>query len=318
MERLLVSRHLPTLSFLDTTGQAQVLSYLSLLQARNYAQGTLDAVVTIIKRFSRHLPAPRQAMLNKNLAQTTVQDIDGFIHAASSQGLSPATINTALSVLKAFFDFLHEDGQMAIQPVVRRRHRLVAPSTLPKPMPEADLIRFFQVIDAVRDRLIFLLMLRCGLRVSEVGHVTWADVDFHARTIRINNSKGHVDRVVYVAPDVEPPLKLWYARRSTPPYVFPGRGKGSTPLSRKQIFWLMKKYLRWAELPRQYSPHCLRHTFATHLLNAGVSLEVLKELMGHRSIHMTLRYTQLYDATKRHQYDQAMERIERRQAHLGR
>jgi integrase/recombinase XerD len=80
----------------------------------------------------------------------------------------------------------------------------------------------------------------------------------------------------------------------------------------------MKKYLQQAALPRQYSPHCLRHTFATQLLNAGVSLEVLKELMGHRSIHITLRYTQLYDATKRHQYDQAMERIERRQAGLGR
>jgi integrase/recombinase XerC len=89
-------------------------------------------------------------------------------------------------------------------------------------------------------------------------------------------------------------------------------------LGRKQIFWLMKKYLRWAELPQQYSPHCLRHTFATHLLNAGVSLEVLKELMGHHSIQITLRYTQLYESTKRHQYDQAMEQITRCQARLGR
>jgi integrase/recombinase XerD len=89
-------------------------------------------------------------------------------------------------------------------------------------------------------------------------------------------------------------------------------------LSRKQIFWLMKKYLGWAELPRHYSPHGLRHTFATQLLNAGVSLEVLKELMGHRSIQITLRDTKLYDATKRHQYDQAMAQIARRQAHLGR
>jgi integrase len=108
-------------------------------------------------------------------------------------------------------------------------------------MPAADLIRFFKVIDTVRDRLIFLLMLRCGLRVSEVSHLIWEDIDVHARTIRITNSKGQVDRVVYVAPDVEPPFRLWHARRSTPQYVFPGRGKKSTPLSRKQIFWLMKK-----------------------------------------------------------------------------
>ena len=71
-------------------------------------------------------------------------------------------------------------------------------------------------------------------------------------------------------------------------------------------------------MPERYSPPCLRHTFATQLLYAGVSLEVFKESMGHRSIHITLRYTQLYDATKRHQYDQALERIEKRQAGLGR
>jgi site-specific recombinase XerD len=58
---------------------------------------------------------------------------------------------------------------------------------------------------------------------------------------------------------------------------------------------LMDQYLGAASLPRHYSPHCLRHTFATQLLNAGVPLEVLKELMGHHSIHITLRYTQLYD-----------------------
>ena len=62
----------------------------------------------------------------------------------------------------------------------------------------------------------------------------------------------------------------------------------------------------------------MRHTFATQLLNAGVSLEVLKELMGHRSIQMTLRYTKLYETTKRQQYDQAMQRIEARQLGLGR
>jgi site-specific recombinase XerD len=85
-------------------------------------------------------------------------------------------------------------------------------------------------------------------------------------------------------------------------------------LSRSHINVLMDQYLGAAGLTRPYSPHCLRHTFATQLLNAGVPLEVLKELMGHHSIQITLRYTQLYDATKRHQYEQAMTKIAQRQA----
>jgi site-specific recombinase XerD len=229
MDSLLYSRYLPRLSFLHATSQAQVLRYLSLLQARHYAQGTVDSVVTIMKKFCLSLPEPRQAMIRGNLARATVQDVDRFIKAASAQGRAPATINTALSMLKAFFDFLHEEGQMSLPPILRHRHRLAAPATLPKPIPDADLIRLFTVIDAVRDRLIFLLMLRCGLRVSEVSHVTWEDIAVHAKTIRIHNSKGQVDRVVYVAPDVEQSLKRWRARRSTPRYVFPGRGKGETP-----------------------------------------------------------------------------------------
>jgi site-specific recombinase XerD len=85
------------------------------------------------------------------------------------------------------------------------------------------------------------------------------------------------------------------------------------PLSARQIRNRMTRYLKLAGIQKAYSPHSLRHTFATQLLNAGASLEVVKELMGHRSLDMTLRYTQLYDRTKRAQYDQAMAQVEHHQ-----
>ena len=89
--------------------------------------------------------------------------------------------------------------------------------------------------------------------------------------------------------------------------------KGGLPLTVRQIQHRMTHYLKLAGITKAYSPHSLRHTFATQLLNAGASLEVVKELMGHRSIQATLRYTQLYDRTKRAQYDQAMAHVEQRQ-----
>lgn len=152
------------------------------------------------------------------------------------------------------------------------------------------------------------------MRVSEVCALTWEVIDFNDGTARINNGKGHVDRIAYFSPDVEQALKTWWAHQQTGTSLFPSRSRKGCPLTRYQINFLMGEYLKAANIAKHYSPHCLRHTFATQLLNAGVPLEVLKELMGHHSIHVTLRYTQLYDTTKRQQYDRAMARIEQRQA----
>jgi site-specific recombinase XerD len=159
-------------------------------------------------------------------------------------------------------------------------------------------------------------MLRCGLRVSEVSSLPWSAIDFAQGTLRIDNSKGHVDRVVDLSPDVAKALRQWLGLQvAQARYVFPSRitRKGGAPLSVRQMRNRMTYYLKLAGIMKAYSPHSLRHTFATQLLNAGASLEVVKELMGHRSIQATLRYTQLYDRTKRAQYDQAMAHVEQRQ-----
>jgi len=318
MDCPLSSRFQSSLSFLTSNSQQQVLRYLSLLEARNYAKSTLKAIVSTIKKLISHLPDSRIAALADDLAQTTSQDITDFIAVALKAGLQPNTINTKLSILGEFFEFLREEGSMTHQPILRRRHRLSTPISLPRPMNETDLAAFFKVIDSVRDRLIFLLMLRCGLRVSEVCALTWEAIDLSAGTARINNGKGQVDRIVYLSPDVEQALKTWRAHQETGEYLFPSCIRKGSPLRRSMINVLMDGYLKTANITKHYSPHCLRHTFATLLLNAGVQLEVLKDLMGHRSIQMTLRYAQLYEATKRQQYDQAMTKIEKRQAIGGR
>jgi integrase/recombinase XerD len=196
------------------------------------------------------------------------------------------------------------------------RHHILVPQELPRPMADDEVVAFFRVIDAVRDRTMFFLMLRCGLRVSEVSHLAWAALDFAQGTVRIDHSKGQVDRVVYLAPDVAKALRQWQRLQGTPPrYVFPSRvtRKGGRPLSARHIQHCMTRYLKLAGITKAYSPHALRQTFATQLLNAGASLEVVKALMGHRSLDVTLRYPQLYDRTKRAQYDQAMSQVEKHQ-----
>ncbi len=316
MESAVAAQYQSALVSFRVPNQHRILQYLALLAARHYTAATLAAVVSTLNALRRQGTEERQRALTEDLTQTTSQDIVAFITAAHASGLAPSTINTKLGLLTAFFEHLHDEGQMTQQPV-RRRHRLLTPTVLPKPMPDADLAAFFQVIDAVRDRLIFLFMLRCGLRVSEVCALTWDAIDRAAGTVRINRGKGQVDRVVYLSPDVEP-LAVWRAHHTTGLYLFPSPKRQRAHLFRSHINGLMNQYLAAAGLRRHYSPHCLRHTFATHLLNAGASLEVLKELMGHHSIQLTLRYTQLYDTTKKHQYEQAMAQITQRQALNGR
>lgn len=314
MDQTLRPCFLPYLQSLEPSGREQVITYLRALEARAYSPDTLRAYAATLKIFVSKLPDERRALLSRDLALAEPRDIDSFIEAERVRGLSPSTVNGRVSQLREFFHCLIEEGAMARHPVSRRRHRLAVPETLPRPMPDADLMRFFRAVDSVRDRLIFLLMLRCGLRVSEACALEWDDLDLPSLSVRVNGGKGDVDRIAYLAPDVEQTLRSWQAHRTSSPYLFPSRKVAATHIGRRNVYIMMRKYLADAGLGGRYSPHCLRHTFATHLLNAGVTLEVLKELMGHCSIRMTLRYTQLYDETKRRQYDQAMGRITRQAA----
>jgi site-specific recombinase XerD len=302
--------------FLSPQNQAWVASYLAHLRTRHYAVATQDHALRALKCFAVLMPAGRQATLYQDLTQTTPADIDAWIAAAFQQGLAPGTIVTSRHGLQGFFGFLGNHGVLAQSPMQLPRHQILVPTRLPRPMAEAEVVAFFRVIDALEDRTMFLLMLRCGLRVSEVSGVRWSAIDLGQGTLRVDNSTGQVDRVVYLAPDVATALRQWQRlQTATASYVFPSRmaRKGGLPLGARHIRNRMTRYLKLAAITKAYSPHSLRQTFATQLLNAGASLEVVKELMGHRSLQMTLRYTQLYDRTKRAQYDHAMAQVAQRQ-----
>jgi site-specific recombinase XerD len=307
---------LSQLPFLSPHNQGVIADYLAYLRARHYGRAMQEGTLRALKSFAVLLPEARQATLSHDLTQTTATDVDAWIEAAFRHPLAPSTVATRLRVLQGFFAFLHDQGAIAQSPIRLPRHHILVPQDLPRPMAEDEVVAFFRVIDAVRDRTMFLLMLRCGLRVSEVSSLAWSALDFAQGTVRIDHSKGQVDRVVYLAPDVTKALRQWQRLQGAAPrYVFPSRvtRKGGLPLSARQIQNCMTRYLKLAGISKPYSPHSLRHTFATQLLNAGASLEVVKELMGHRSLDVTLRYTQLYDRTKRAQYDQAMSQVAKRQ-----
>jgi site-specific recombinase XerD len=197
MNALQNSPDLRRLQFLGQPSREVVAHDLTMLKARHDAPKTIQATIGMLKAFCVRLPLAHQPWIFWDITQTTADDIDTWLDVAHHHGLAPSTINNILNALHRFFAFLQEQGQLAHQPVNRRRHQVLVPQTLPKPMAEADLIHFFQVIDALHDRTMFLLMLRCGLRIGEVSTLRWSAIDGEARSIRIDNGKGLVDRVVY-------------------------------------------------------------------------------------------------------------------------
>jgi site-specific recombinase XerD len=270
MHRLQSFPSLKRLAFLRPQSQDRVAAYLTHLQARQYAATTVTSTLDALKSFCVLLPATRQPCLYQDLTATRAADVEAWLLAAHRKGLAPSTINHLLSVMPRFVGFLHERGLVAQQPIHWRRHQVIVPQSLPKPMHEDDLIQLFRVIDRLRDRTMFLLMVRCGLRVGEVSARTWPRINFNAESMRIDNSKGQVDRVVYCSLDADKALHQWrHTQLFEATSVFPSPLQPGTPLSVRAIQPLMAKYLHAAGITKPYAPHALRHTFATHRLNAG-------------------------------------------------
>jgi site-specific recombinase XerD len=204
---------LQRLAMFSPVNHGLIADYLAHLRARHYAPSVQEGTIRALKSFAVLIPEARQARLYQDLTQTTPADMDAWIEASFRQKLAPGTIATRLRVVQGFFSFLRDQGAIVQSPIRHPRHHILVPQDLPRPMGEDEVVTFFRVIDALRDRTMFLLMLRCGLRVGEVSGLPWAAIDFTQGTLRIDNSKGHVDRVVYLSSDVAQALRQWQRLR---------------------------------------------------------------------------------------------------------
>jgi integrase len=234
--------------------QQHLLPYLTQLAAQRYAPATLQAIPRTLTGFLHALPPERHAIVAADLTQTTSHDITVFITVGQTAGLAPSTLNTKLSILAKVFAHLCDEGLMLRQPVRWRRHHLIVPPGLPKAIPDADLVTCFQGIDSLRERLLFLLMLRCGLRVSEACALTWEAVDLQAGTVRINRGKGQVDRLVYFLADVVQAFQRWQRHHAPGVYVFPIPQRRRPHLFRSMVNRLMDQYLAAASLRTHFRP----------------------------------------------------------------
>ncbi len=165
---------------------------------------------------------------------------------------------------------------------------------LPRYLTQADVAAFFGMIERPRDRTLFALVYLYGLRVSEVGLLRRGDVDLARHRIVVKRVKGGLWAERPLFGSAEALLRAYLpgaSAESTVP-LFPGR---TGPLHKRQIQTLFARYRDRARLPPTHGAHSLRHSIATHLLDAGVSLEFVQDHLGHRSIRSTSIYAQITD-----------------------
>ncbi|MEJ2731821.1 MAG: tyrosine-type recombinase/integrase [Deltaproteobacteria bacterium] len=237
------------------------------------------------------------------------EDIEAFIEALQDRRLTPNTVRTRLCAVYAFIRFLSEKKTVSYE-LLERRIKLKLPDRLPRAIDPGDLRRLLSVIDKVRDRALILLLLRTGMRIGELLNTKVRDVDLNNHRILIYEAeKTSVGRVVYYSEDAKEALMSWLRVRNTfKENLF--YGQGDSPLSYEAARSMFNKYLEKAGLLYSgYTLHCLRHTFATDLLNARMPLECLRVLLGHTSLEVTRIYARLTDKTREQEYFMAMERI---------
>ena len=232
------------------------------------------------------------------LEEITRSDLEGWIEHEQDRGLKALTVKVRLRVIKAFFHYLIE--REVIRPdVVSRRMRIKVPDPLPRAMDPMDVMRLVSVIEDVRGRAMILTLLRTGMRVGELLNTLAEDVNFKEKRIEIYEAnKNRVGRVVYLSDDALGALKAWFQERQVhKPYVFYSKSRPNITYGAVRSIFM--KYLERAGLAdKGYTLHCLRHTCASELLNAGMGLECVQQLLGHSCIEITRRYARLTDKTR--------------------
>ena len=238
------------------------------------------------------------------------KDIVAYVEHEQDRGLKISSVKNNLVIVYAFLKFL-VDNKVIPPDILRNKIHIKLPKTLPKAIPFEDIKKFFAVIDNNRDRTLFLMLLHTGMRIGELLNVKVADIIPPERKIVLYLGEKNLEgRVVYYSDEAELALRQWLSvRKPEKEYLFYGTTRKD--LSYVRAWMIMCDYLKKANLEnRGYSPHSLRHTFATNMLNAGLRLEVLQQLLGHKHIEMTLQYARLSNKTRETEYFKAMAKIE--------
>jgi len=305
--RRALNRAIDNLEQGNLPGYEYAISHVCDKYRRNLTISTISQTGRILVVFLSFI----QDLGRLSIEDITRKDIADYVEHLHDRGLVMTSVKNYLHTVYAFIRYLVDNKLLPLD-ILRKKIRIKLPEVLPRAIPAEDLQQILAVITPVRDRALILLLLHTGMRIGELLRVKIADIILPERKILLYlGEKNFQGRIVYFSSDAEQALKKWLEiRDSGSEYLF--YGYAGQELSHVGAWMIMRKALRKTGLEhRGYSLHSLRHTFATNMLNAGLRLEVLQQLLGHLSIEITLRYAKVSNITRENEFFKAMTIIEK-------
>jgi integrase/recombinase XerD len=301
-----IERIMRRISAEELCGRKKVRDYLRRQLRHNCRPNTIRSSGTTILIFLKFFKRSG----GRHLAEIGPEHINAFVEHEQDRGIAPVSVDGRLKGLYAFLNFL-VDRNVIDAHVIKRKLRIKVPDALPRAIDPEDIQQLLSAIKNPRDRALILTLLRTGMRIGELLNTRVEDLNLREQLVRIIEAhKNRIGRVVYLSSDAVSALKKWLkTRKYQSKFIFYGHGAG--PLCYEAARATFINYIDKAGLAHKgYTLHCLRHTYASELLNAGMPLQCLQELLGHQSIEMTRRYARLTDSTRREAYYKAMTIIE--------
>jgi len=277
----------------------ELKNYLQyLLAERGLSANTLAAYKQDLSAFLAWLKdtGPREERLIER------QDVVAFITELRKKGSKPATITRQLASLRSFFAFLKTYSGFTADPLdgFQNPHKA---KRLPKTLTQQEVVTIIEAADNSRDKLIIELLYACGLRVSELTGLKVSDIDLRQGTLKCFG-KGSKERFVPVGQEAQKSIEkylLEHPHKAGPLLL----SRENKKLSRLVVWQIVKRLAEKAGIEKTLSPHTLRHSFATHLLENGADLRSVQELLGHSNVVTTQLYTHISRSHLRSAYEKA-------------
>ena len=246
------------------------------MQVRNYSRRTVEAYVTAVAKLARHFM--------RSPDQLTSEHVRAFQVHLLQEKISWSQFNQIVCGLRFFY------GTTLGQPdIVKMLPYGKRPKSLPVVLSVEEVAQLLAVAKPGQERTLVQIAYGCGLRLSEVLALQVTDIDASRMVVTVRQGKGNKDRQVPLSPLLLRELRVWWCRHRQKPWLFPGKGPLGH-LSDGMAQRLMRRVAVRAGLRKKASMHTLRHSYATHLLEAGVDVVTLQKLLGHKQLSTTARY----------------------------